>query len=251
MHLAQHKFSTRNYRACTRVEILPRRSLSFMAMAMIADQWKWRHIHIYAVSLFYILTCVSPSLSIGWGKTRPGSRLANTLQQAALRLNDPETCKAVWTGPVDWRAAVCAGSGQAGQSGSCKGDSGGPLVCREGNAWILRGIVSWGARGCNTKYYSVFTRVSSIVKWIDESLIPWAFMKSQVLHIVWCNISGEGCRGNLNLNIGKRRSNCARSLTESLRAQQSDRRPNPRSRVGYEGSSNWRVRDLDRIPPYV
>ena len=52
---------------------------------------------------------------------------------------------------------------------ACNGDSGGPLVAiPPGDPPIQIGIVSWGYN-CDTRYPSVFTRVSYYKSWIEET----------------------------------------------------------------------------------
>ena len=53
-----------------------------------------------------------------------------------------------------------------------QGDSGGPLVCREGDHWILYGIVSWGSRyGCAAANGpTVYARVSAYLDWISKTI---------------------------------------------------------------------------------
>ncbi|XP_015174735.1 PREDICTED: limulus clotting factor C-like [Polistes dominula] len=60
----------------------------------------------------------------------------------------------------------------------CDGDSGGGLVFNTRNLWYLRGIVSsglgetltGGSRHCNSHSYSVYTRISSHISWIRETI---------------------------------------------------------------------------------
>ena len=73
--------------------------------------------------------------------------------------------------PVDEESMVCAGFGGDSKVSGCKGDSGGPLVCEENGTFVLRGAVSWGIPRCpagNT--FSVFTRISSFVDWINDHI---------------------------------------------------------------------------------
>lgn len=65
---------------------------------------------------------------------------------------------------------LCAGQGGR---GICKGDGGGPLVCNESGKWVLRGIASWTHPYCYTSYYSVFTRFSRFVGWMNNELSKW------------------------------------------------------------------------------
>ena len=48
--------------------------------------------------------------------------------------------------------------------------SGGPLVCEEKDSWILRGVTSWGHEKCKTDHYSVYTRVSFYISWIENQI---------------------------------------------------------------------------------
>ena len=71
---------------------------------------------------------------------------------------------------------LCAGYGKENPSpiSGCNGDSGGPFVClnRSGD-WVLQGAVSWGDYKCRgSPTYSVFTRISSYVDWIQEQTKP-------------------------------------------------------------------------------
>ncbi|KAL2725296.1 ATPase family AAA domain-containing protein [Vespula squamosa] len=58
----------------------------------------------------------------------------------------------------------------------CDGDSGGGLVFKTGNLWFLRGIVSiglgetlsGGIRSCDSHSYSLYTRISSHISWIQD-----------------------------------------------------------------------------------
>lgn len=60
----------------------------------------------------------------------------------------------------------------------CNGDSGGGLVFPKSNnksQWVLQGIVSVSPRRlgtffCNTKFYTIFTKVGMYVEWIQNVL---------------------------------------------------------------------------------
>jgi len=52
-----------------------------------------------------------------------------------------------------------------------QGDSGGPLVCRDGDRWILYGVVSWGSDVCAARNApTVYARVSAYIDWISSTI---------------------------------------------------------------------------------
>lgn len=71
---------------------------------------------------------------------------------------------------------VCAGSYEGGRT-SCNGDSGGPLVVPlTDGSYIQVGVVSWGltagdTRTCDeTALFSVYTRVSNYIDWLESTI---------------------------------------------------------------------------------
>ncbi|KAI7811458.1 coagulation factor VIIi precursor, partial [Triplophysa rosa] len=61
---------------------------------------------------------------------------------------------------------LCAGYTGGGQE-SCRGYDGSPLVTQYHMTSFLTGVVSWG-RGCDQPgYYTIYTKVSNFLKWID------------------------------------------------------------------------------------
>ncbi|EDO44206.1 predicted protein [Nematostella vectensis] len=107
---------------------------------------------------------------VGWGRMWGGTGTQGTLQQAMLPIAEHSLCRKQYR--VDRTAHPCAGEARVGAAGGCNGDSGGPLVCEQSGVWVLHGAVSYGARWCPTDYYTVFTRVSSYVAWINGKIDP-------------------------------------------------------------------------------
>nr|BAA82364.2 trypsinogen 3 [Paralichthys olivaceus] len=73
-------------------------------------------------------------------------------------------CEGSYPGMITDRM-VCAGYLEGGKD-ACQGDSGGPLVCNG----ELHGIVSWGQGCAQPNYPGVYTKVCSLIPWIDSIL---------------------------------------------------------------------------------
>ncbi|XP_044055904.1 transmembrane protease serine 9 [Siniperca chuatsi] len=105
----------------------------------------------------------------GWGSMREGGSLTNLLQKAAVNIIDQADCQQSY-GNVLTPNMMCAGFMEGGRD-TCLGDSGGPLTCRQlSGQWFIAGVTSWG-HGCGRfGFPGVYTRVTSIRKWISTYL---------------------------------------------------------------------------------
>ncbi|WP_240359070.1 trypsin-like serine protease [Pyxidicoccus trucidator] len=101
----------------------------------------------------------------GWGRRYVDGPQATTLQTTDLILQSHSVAQAAYPEYVitpDQLAASALGTG------TCDGDSGGPLTVPYGDTRVLAGIVSWG-RGCgDSRYPSMFARVSQFEPWIKS-----------------------------------------------------------------------------------
>uniref|UniRef100_A0AAQ5YMW3 trypsin n=1 Tax=Amphiprion ocellaris TaxID=80972 RepID=A0AAQ5YMW3_AMPOC len=82
-------------------------------------------------------------------------------------LSDKE-CEGSYPGQITDRM-VCAGYLEGGKD-ACQGDSGGPLVCNG----ELQGIVSWGQGCAQPNYPGVYTKVCSLMPWINDILSSYS-----------------------------------------------------------------------------
>ena len=66
---------------------------------------------------------------------------------------------------------ICAGDLINGGEDACQGDSGGPLAVRSpiDSRWLLIGVTSWGYGCANVNYPGIWSRVSSVLGWIDNN----------------------------------------------------------------------------------
>jgi secreted trypsin-like serine protease len=108
----------------------------------------------------------------GWGSTDafdPNQQNPPILQKASLPIQATSTCNNAPALIRDlFSDEICAGAAN-GNPGACHGDSGGPFAIRRfSGAYQLIGVTSWGGLNCET--YTVFSRVSSAVNWIQACM---------------------------------------------------------------------------------
>jgi secreted trypsin-like serine protease len=109
---------------------------------------------------------------IGWGDTNPrewNTSYPDILQQVALPVVSNQTCQRAYYGEDIVASNLCAGYAAGGKD-TCQGDSGGPLMISVGSDWTLAGITSWGIGCAEPGKYGVYTRVSSFLDFIDNSI---------------------------------------------------------------------------------
>ncbi|MFI7384079.1 serine protease [Streptomyces sp. NPDC049813] len=103
----------------------------------------------------------------GWGDTSGTGQYPDTLRSAPVHVLADAVCEEAYPGNDDGtfvpKTMLCAGE-PAGGKDACQGDSGGPLVA-EGR---LVGLVSWGSGCGRPRSPGVYTRVSDVVKVIQQ-----------------------------------------------------------------------------------
>ncbi|XP_013139065.1 PREDICTED: plasminogen-like [Papilio polytes] len=101
----------------------------------------------------------------GWGNLREGGGYPSTLQMVILPIVNPTQCKYAYSKQYTITPRMlCAGLSNGGKD-SCQGDSGGPLAYNG----RLAGIVSWGIGCARPNYPGVYTKVSALRRWVDET----------------------------------------------------------------------------------
>lgn len=104
-------------------------------------------------------------VTAGWGYAAENGDVENILRKVIVPLVPAKACSAAYPGGITDRM-LCAGF-DAGGKDSCQGDSGGPLVTGSGAGRVLAGVVSWGEGCARPKKYGVYSKVSSVIDWID------------------------------------------------------------------------------------
>ncbi|KAL7849553.1 hypothetical protein SRHO_G00211760 [Serrasalmus rhombeus] len=108
----------------------------------------------------------------GFGATIEGADIGSVdLMGVAVNIIDVWVCNSsdVYRGRISMNM-MCAGDMQGGRD-SCQGDSGGPLVCQDSDQrWYLAGVTSWGA-GCGRRQKpGVYSKVTSLLPWIQSKM---------------------------------------------------------------------------------
>uniref|UniRef100_A0A8C8SDZ8 Transmembrane serine protease 6 n=1 Tax=Pelusios castaneus TaxID=367368 RepID=A0A8C8SDZ8_9SAUR len=105
----------------------------------------------------------------GWGALKEGGHANTILQKADVQLIQQDLCSEAYHYQISPRM-LCAGFHQ-GKKDACQGDSGGPLVCKESSGrWFLAGLVSWGLGCARPGYYGVYTRITSVLGWMKQTM---------------------------------------------------------------------------------
>uniref|UniRef100_A0A8C2IHD5 Zgc:171592 n=1 Tax=Cyprinus carpio TaxID=7962 RepID=A0A8C2IHD5_CYPCA len=108
----------------------------------------------------------------GWGQTATTTS-PEILQQTVVPIISPAVCRQIWGQSRITDAMICAGaSGSSSFSNVCfpQGDSGGPLVCESSGVWTLVGSVSWERSTCDPRFPAVYTSISQLRSWINETI---------------------------------------------------------------------------------
>ncbi|XP_023306028.2 trypsin eta [Lucilia cuprina] len=102
----------------------------------------------------------------GWGYREEFGPSSSHLEEVQVPIVSTAECtQSYGVGEITERM-ICAGYVKTGGRDACQGDTGGPLVMNN----QLVGLVSWG-RGCaRPGYPSVYTFVSALKKWIDDTI---------------------------------------------------------------------------------
>jgi hypothetical protein len=106
------------------------------------------------------------SMVTGWGDTESTPQYPNELHEVQLPIITNTLCQQSYGASVT-SDMLCAGYAEGGKD-ACYGDSGGPLMVFVDGKWQLAGIVSAGYGCADPGYYSVYTRVSNFVNWVDD-----------------------------------------------------------------------------------
>ncbi|XP_076401167.1 mast cell protease 8-like [Peromyscus maniculatus bairdii] len=97
----------------------------------------------------------------GWGNL-PNCSLPNTLQEVNLEVQKGQTCQGMYKNYKD-SIQLCVGNPKE-KKATGKRDAGGPFVCNN----VAQGIVS--QHHCTGQLPEVFTRISSFLPWIQETM---------------------------------------------------------------------------------
>jgi len=110
------------------------------------------------------------SIATGWGALKENGVAATTLQKVTLPVISNADCQKAYPTESIVAGNICAGF-KAGGKDACQGDSGGPLHTADASGKIsVNGVTSWGYGCARANYPGVYTRVSSYIDWINQSM---------------------------------------------------------------------------------
>lgn len=105
----------------------------------------------------------------GWGLTREGGQdTSQILMQVGVPTIKSSDCATMYKKAridIDESAMICAGYKEGGKD-SCQGDSGGPFVVKNGDAYTLQGVVSFGVGCARPGMPGVYSRVANYRSWL-------------------------------------------------------------------------------------
>merc|ERR1712215_190807 len=111
-----------------------------------------------------------PAIATGWGRINMcPEQYPDELQEIEMEAMTNDKCKEFHKNPITSQSICAHVPGQGGRIGA--GDSGGPLIVNVGGYYELVGVSSWKSNDClvNTAMPSVFARVTTIIRWINEN----------------------------------------------------------------------------------
>lgn len=109
---------------------------------------------------------------IGRGNTSSfGNLFEDVLREVDVNVVPTAACQELYDADSITDGQICAGDTIVGGLDSCQGDSGGPLVAQKDGALTLVGVVSWGTGCAQKKGPGVYTRVSSVLPWIQAEIL--------------------------------------------------------------------------------
>jgi len=105
---------------------------------------------------------------IGWGATETGGQSSSIPNEVPVQCLSNTQCSADYASEKIINTMICASS--PGKD-ACQGDSGGPLIMKGDNSIedVLVGVVSWGYSCADPLHPGVYSRVSTVIDWIEEN----------------------------------------------------------------------------------
>ena len=125
----------------------------------------------------------TPCIVSGWGRSRKGGKISDSLQEVAVKLMSEERCKS-YEGYANQLtdSMLCAGYEKGGRD-ACSGDSGGPMACKlmTPDISFSRGKRRKKAKGFRKKHnkkISIFLFSGKIISLYNFKMINFRFLTS-------------------------------------------------------------------------